>query len=103
MAAPARKLYKVKPGRVLIFHGVTQEQNRHVWALGGQVVDATHPILEAIVKAVSHNTEPITEQDLAKLEAEAARNRKPSPSPQLRTRSSQRPSRRSSDSPRSSP
>lgn len=62
--AQARRLFLVKPGRVLLFPGISRDGNQHLWAKGGDVVDATHPILAAIVAKVEQNVEPLAESAL---------------------------------------
>jgi len=69
----ARKLYRVKPGRALVFPGVPTENNQHLWARGGEVVDATHPLLARIVELTPHLVAEIDEAELTRLEDLAAK------------------------------
>lgn len=61
----ARSLFRVKSGRVLLFPNVPTENNQHLWARAGEVVDATHPALRAIINRAPHNVLEITEAGLA--------------------------------------
>lgn len=59
-----RVLFRVKAGRILLFPNVPSENNQHLWAKWGEVVDATHPVLRAIVALTGHNVTLISEADL---------------------------------------